>query len=1069
MDPLSIIASTISIADIGFRVASFLYQVKKGTDSIDEDLRKLADEINALKAVTGLIRESFEKDIADKQSASSKDEKATAGLWYETDVALKECQKTLKELEGLVIHVVGDGKSSTTDKLRKYFQKLFKESTFLEYWQKLSKSHQILQILLTAINITYTRKTQATSTQSFSEIQDSIKALGKKLELQIASLEDRSDLPSYSEIETTVTVTNTKSVLATAETVRKLASTNVHYMVPQSVSSNYTGRQASLEVLKRSFVESEKVKGTKVFVVYGLGGSGKTQFCCKFAQDNRNDFWGVFYIDASTPMSAQASLADIAKEAGIEPNERSVRYWLSSQKQPWLLLVDNVEDRKTSSPPETYLPDGESGLVLLITRNHSLKTRGNLGPRSIEFKGLEEEESTNLLLRSAGKTTPFASSAVTSARTIGKALGFLPLALVQAGSAILEGKCTLDTCLAFFERSWARIRETVRKGLQSDPDGDTSASNEVVYSTYEMVVPAASEDAVHLLKLMSFMHRNGFKFRILIESIMGPSLEAEAQKQAEQDGKADSSSHRSPPKTWGESTKELIVSLVQAIMRLTETTTLPKILHDLYGKDRGDVEFRLRDALSELRSLALIDHVEADDSYSIHPLVHWWVRESMSLAEQALWCQAACTMLAQAVLLPPLGQREADAELRRYMLPHIDHVRQQEVRIKKKHEQNRRGRKSVWPVIGSSLRSTDVRRYAKFGLVYAENGEWKTASELLSVVDDFLSQNLGLANIIAIKARLFLSELYMLLGKEEKAATLQRELLEVCEKARGEQDVETLLIMDRYGVNLWQQAKFDKALEYAQKAADGLEKARPPNHLDFCKALTHLGRVVGKLPKFDEAVKLHTRALAGLLRDKSRPAHDREILEIKENLAMARYDRHRFGRPQEHELQKAEELQLDVFNQREKHLGKEHPLTLWACCNLARIKAGLGALVEAEQMVRIRIPIAERNLGETHIGTLFGKMFLGHILMLSGKLDEAQELLELVVDEHERNRRGHADQLVAEAFLLECYSRQRKYDQAEPLRVKVVEGTRQIFGEGSPWETYFTSHYSEEEQRKNFC
>lgn len=25
----------------------------------------------------------------------------------------------------------------------------------------------------------------------------------------------------------------------------------------------------------------------KRYVIYGLGGSGKTEFCCKFAQDNR--------------------------------------------------------------------------------------------------------------------------------------------------------------------------------------------------------------------------------------------------------------------------------------------------------------------------------------------------------------------------------------------------------------------------------------------------------------------------------------------------------------------------------------------------------------------------------------------------------------------------------------------------------------------------------------------------------------------------------------------------------------------------------------------------------------
>lgn len=60
--------------------------------------------------------------------------------------------------------------------------------------------------------------------------------------------------------------------------------------MPQNVSSYYTGRQKQLNELKSTLNvvrSSERQDHQKRFVIYGLGGSGKTQFCCKFAQDNR--------------------------------------------------------------------------------------------------------------------------------------------------------------------------------------------------------------------------------------------------------------------------------------------------------------------------------------------------------------------------------------------------------------------------------------------------------------------------------------------------------------------------------------------------------------------------------------------------------------------------------------------------------------------------------------------------------------------------------------------------------------------------------------------------------------
>lgn len=73
-----------------------------------------------------------------------------------------------------------------------------------------------------------------------------------------------------------------KPAVAAASTV----SSNKHFYVPHTVSSIFTGRRRLLRDLRDAFNSGSK-ELQKRFVIWGLGGSGKTEFCCKFAQDNR--------------------------------------------------------------------------------------------------------------------------------------------------------------------------------------------------------------------------------------------------------------------------------------------------------------------------------------------------------------------------------------------------------------------------------------------------------------------------------------------------------------------------------------------------------------------------------------------------------------------------------------------------------------------------------------------------------------------------------------------------------------------------------------------------------------
>lgn len=71
---------------------------------------------------------------------------------------------------------------------------------------------------------------------------------------------------------------------------------NKFYEVPHNVSSIFTGRDDISGRLRAKCLPSESAirqKEQKRFVLYGLGGIGKTQICLKFAQDHQERY--VYY------------------------------------------------------------------------------------------------------------------------------------------------------------------------------------------------------------------------------------------------------------------------------------------------------------------------------------------------------------------------------------------------------------------------------------------------------------------------------------------------------------------------------------------------------------------------------------------------------------------------------------------------------------------------------------------------------------------------------------------------------------------------------------------------------
>ena len=86
------------------------------------------------------------------------------------------------------------------------------------------------------------------------------------------------------------------SVLFIAGTTGPTISTspfrNKHFEVPRNASPTFTGREEICEQLQARCLPSSEPdthRQQKRSVIYGLGGSGKTQICLKFAEDHREE------------------------------------------------------------------------------------------------------------------------------------------------------------------------------------------------------------------------------------------------------------------------------------------------------------------------------------------------------------------------------------------------------------------------------------------------------------------------------------------------------------------------------------------------------------------------------------------------------------------------------------------------------------------------------------------------------------------------------------------------------------------------------------------------------------
>src|ERR1700722_9647439 len=232
--------------------------------------------------------------------------------------------------------------------------------------------------------------------------------------------------------------------------------------------------------------------------------------------------------------------------------------------------------------------------------------------------------------RQLSRYVPLHLSGSTLSTIIEQELGYLALAVVQAGTYIPRFECGLGRYLDMYRERRGELLEEYRNQVQKIDDYEWT-----VYTTWTMSFERLSPQAATFLKICAFLHHDGISEAIFQNAARNvanyvPDFPATNQE-------SDSLNAAKDFMNWFQTTEGF-----------------------------WDTQ-KFLDVIIEIRSYSLIDFDPENCVYSIHPLVHAWTLTI--IADGALI--RICTQYILSMSCS-LGSDTEDYRFRRTLLPHID-------------------------------------------------------------------------------------------------------------------------------------------------------------------------------------------------------------------------------------------------------------------------------------------------------------------------------------------------------------------------------------------------------------
>jgi tetratricopeptide (TPR) repeat protein len=711
--------------------------------------------------------------------------------------------------------------------------------------------------------------------------------------------------------------------------------------VPFRRNPTFTGRDGELAQLAGALQAGGTAAITQV--LQGQGGVGKTSLAVEYAYRQRTLFDTVWWMRAEEPATLVGDYANLGVSCRVaDPGEAdqqiaaiAVRRWLEDHDR-WLLILDNAEAPDTSLGLESpldrvlgLLPQVVNGQILVTTRNASWEEHAAVA----ELAVFSPAEAVAFLLARSRSTDEEAAASVA------ELLGWLPLALEQAGAFVRETRLPLATYLDKL-RQFPAIALTKGSPRDRDP-ADTVATTWQVSLERVRTTPGA----VALLEVCALLGPEEIPRDIVIQQ-----LDAEIVEFVELSD---------DPFALDEA--------VAAVRRygLAKVSEQAMLMHRLLQqviRDGLDPDRRVDRTAGVVRLLRRVVPGDSSDPAS------WPVYARL------LPHVLAVTNHAQTLDIEPEATALLLSEAGLYLLQRADHQEahtlvERSLAIREEH-------------LGADHPDT-AQSLNDLALVVHSEGAYEQARGLYERALAIRETRLGPDHLDTAQTLNNLGKSLRDQGDLDRARALLERALAICEASLGDHQ-DTAWSLNNLALVLFDQGDLDRACALLERALAIFEASLGPDHPDTAHSVSRLATALTRQGNLDRGLALHERSLA--IREASRgPDHPdtaHSLNNFGKNLA-ARGD-----------LERARALLERALSIREGRLGEDHHLTAHTLDDLARVLAAQGDLDQARSLLERALAIYEARVIPDHPDTAQNLQYMGRVLAAQGELPQARSVFE---------------------------------------------------------------------------
>ncbi|KAK4181731.1 putative calcium-independent phospholipase A2-gamma [Triangularia setosa] len=427
-------------------------------------------------------------------------------------------------------------------------------------------------------------------------------------------------------------------------------------------SNFFIGRQDVLKKIDQTFCERD-TGGTprREFLLWGIGGVGKSEIALKAAENLDGRFKYIFYIDGSERSTIIHAYAEVAKRynlGGTNPETmfRVAMEWMERLADEWLMIFDDCNLSERAG----FIPGRAKGNIIYTSRFNGLEH--SFPPHFVHHvEPLAEKDAVELLLGASGllqippgsdedepstkQRTP-TDEETALANNIVRELSCLPVSVDKAAAVIRERNMGLDVYLKELRTQKVRV---VRDPRFKDKSVETQAAYATLELSYDQITAihhraGRSDDgrsalfATKVLSLLSCYHYQGFSTEILTKAVLNRrALNADINCPLKR-------LFQTPDKGWDD--------------MMTDD-----------GKGGWEVLF-FAHGLQVLRRYSLVRLAPDHLTLSMHTLVHTWAQQRMAPETRAEVYSVARVLINDSMTTSPLLAHRRFAIS---LAPHIDY------------------------------------------------------------------------------------------------------------------------------------------------------------------------------------------------------------------------------------------------------------------------------------------------------------------------------------------------------------------------------------------------------------